>query len=206
MSRIVHLRLEKIHRDFLWGGGTLDSKPHLVKWDTICFDRRRGDLSVKRLHSLNKALLCKWNWRFVLEKEAFWRQIICGKYRKLEGGWCSKKERGGYSVGLWKSIRKLWDFVSCKLSFSVGNRKRIKFWKDKWWEDEPLNVSFPSLFPLSNFKEAWVVELWQHSNERGGWNPNFPRPLNNWEIVIVKRFLARLQDKVVEEGKENKVC
>ena len=51
-----------------------------------------------------------------------------------------------------------------------------------------------------------MVELWQHSNERGGWNSNFSRPLNNWEIVIVKRFLARLQDKVVEEGKENKVC
>ena len=91
MRRIVRLRLEKIQRDFLWGGGTLDSKPHLVKWDTICFDRRRGDLSVKCLHSLNKALLCKWNWRFALEKEAFWRQIISGKYGDLEGGWCSKK-------------------------------------------------------------------------------------------------------------------
>ena len=43
--------------------------------------------------------------------------------------------------------------------------KMIKFWKDKWCRNEPLNVSFPSLFALSNYKDAWVVELWQHSNE-----------------------------------------
>ena len=78
----------------------------------------------------------------------------------------------------------------------------------KWCRDEPLNVSFPSLFALSNSKDAWVVELWQHSNEGGSWNPNFPRPLNDWEIVIVERFLARLEDKVVVEGRKecDKVC
>ena len=110
----------------------------------------------------------------------------------MEGGWCSKEVRVGYGVGLWKTIRKLWDLVSCKLSFLAGNWKRIKFWNDKWCGDEPLNVSFSSLFALSNSKEAWVVELWQHSSEGGGWSPNFPRPLNDWEIVIVERFLARL--------------
>ena len=55
MSGIVRLRLEKIQRDFLWGGGSLDSKPYLVKWDTVCSDRRRGALGVRCLHSLNKA-------------------------------------------------------------------------------------------------------------------------------------------------------
>ena len=197
--------MEKIQRDFLWGGGTLVSKPHLVKWDTVCFNRKKGGLGDGCLNLLNKALLCKWIWRFESKREAFWRQIISGKYGDLEGGWCSKEARGGYSVGLWKTERKLWDLVNCKLSFLVGNVKMIKFWKDKWCRNEPLNVSFPSLFVLSNSKDAWVVELWQHSSERGGWNPNFPRSLNDWEIGIVELFLARLQDKVVEEGKEDKV-
>ncbi|RVW86928.1 hypothetical protein CK203_036096 [Vitis vinifera] len=44
-------------RDFLWGGGTLNSKPHLVKWDMVCSNRRKRGLDVKRLHSLNKTLL-----------------------------------------------------------------------------------------------------------------------------------------------------
>ena len=32
MPKIVCARLEKIQRDFLWGGGNLDRKPHLVNW------------------------------------------------------------------------------------------------------------------------------------------------------------------------------
>ena len=128
--------------------------------------------------------------------------------RKL---WDVVSSKLSFSVGNGKRI-KFWkdkwcrDVVSSKLSFSVGNGKRMKFWKDKWCGDEPLNVSFPSLFTLSNSKDAWVAELWQHSNEECGWNHNFLRPLNDWEIVIVERFLARLQDKVVEEDKEDKVC
>ena len=73
--------------------------------------------------------------------------------------------------------------------------KRIKFWKDKMCGDELLNVSFPSLFTISNSKDAWVAELWQHSNERGDYNPNFPRPLNDWEIVFVERFLEDFKIK-----------
>ena len=76
IPRIMRLRLEKIQRDFLWEDGTLDSKSHLVKWDTVCSDRRRRGLGVRHLHSLNKAFLCKWIWRFASEREAFWRQSL----------------------------------------------------------------------------------------------------------------------------------
>ena len=30
--RVVRLRLKQIQRDFLWVGGVLERKPHLVKW------------------------------------------------------------------------------------------------------------------------------------------------------------------------------
>ncbi|RVW50776.1 hypothetical protein CK203_076801 [Vitis vinifera] len=35
-ERIVRLRLKQIQRDFLWGGGAIERKPHLVKWVTVC--------------------------------------------------------------------------------------------------------------------------------------------------------------------------
>ena len=41
MSRRVCLRLEKIKRDFLWGGGSLESKPWLAKWAIVCLDKRK---------------------------------------------------------------------------------------------------------------------------------------------------------------------
>ena len=57
LPRKVKLRLERIQRDFLWGGGSLDRELHLVKWATIWSERRDRGLGVKNLSILNKALL-----------------------------------------------------------------------------------------------------------------------------------------------------
>ena len=48
-----------------------------------------------------------------------------------------------------------------------------------------------------------MADLWVHSFEGGGWNPNFSRSLNDWEIRTVECFLSRIQDKVVVEEREN---
>ena len=37
-KRVV-IRLEKIQRDFLWGGGALVNKPHLVNQSIVCLDK-----------------------------------------------------------------------------------------------------------------------------------------------------------------------
>ena len=61
LPRKVRLRLEKIQRDFLWGGGALNQKPHLVRWNLVCLEKRKGGLGVRNLTLMNSALLCKWN-------------------------------------------------------------------------------------------------------------------------------------------------
>ncbi|RVW48943.1 Transposon TX1 uncharacterized 149 kDa protein [Vitis vinifera] len=61
MPRSVSSRLERIQRDFLWGGGALERKPHLVEWSIICSDKRKGGLGVRSLALLNKAFLCTWS-------------------------------------------------------------------------------------------------------------------------------------------------
>ena len=41
----------------------------------------------------------------------------------------------------------------------VGNKRRVKFWKDKWCGVIPLCDSFPTLFALVVSKEAWVKDV-----------------------------------------------
>ena len=60
----VAKRLENLQRNFLWGGGALEKKPHLVNWDVICSNKGQGSLGLRSLTSLNKVLLGKWIWRF----------------------------------------------------------------------------------------------------------------------------------------------
>ena len=57
LPRKVRLRLEKIQRDFLWGGGALVKRPHLVKWNLVCLEKRKDGLGVRNLALINKALL-----------------------------------------------------------------------------------------------------------------------------------------------------
>ena len=60
MPKIVARRLEKVQRDFLWGGGNMEGKTHLVNWEVVCTDKDKGGLGLRKLAMLNKALLGKW--------------------------------------------------------------------------------------------------------------------------------------------------
>ncbi|RVW12596.1 hypothetical protein CK203_014944 [Vitis vinifera] len=111
----------------------------------VCLYKRKGGLGVKHLSTLNKALLSKWNWHFAIENGAFWNHVINGK--------------------------KKWGIVSSRIPFLVGNRRRVKFWKDKW---------------------------------KGGWSPYFSRPLNNWEVGSVERFLSCLDGLRVHRDEEDR--
>ena len=71
--------------------------------------------------------------------------------------------RGSFGVGLWKTIRRVWDVIGNNMVYSVGNGRRVRFWKDKWCGDDPLCISFPSLVAISLTKEAWVEDVWSHS-------------------------------------------
>ncbi|WJZ82701.1 hypothetical protein VitviT2T_002436 [Vitis vinifera] len=195
MPRVVSLRLEKIQRDFLWGGGALERKPHLVNWDIVCLDKRKGGLGVRRLSTLNRALLCKWNWRFANERENLWRHVISRKFGEEEGGWYTREVREGFGVGFWMEIRKEGALLQNKVVFSVENGRSVKFWKDNWCENFALCNSFPSLYAFASFKEAWVVELWDPSGEERVWSPSFSRPFNDWEVEEVERLLLTIRGR-----------
>lgn len=49
-----------------------------------------------------------------MELVVIWNQIIRGKYGKEHGGHCTKDLQVGYRVGVWKLIRKEWNFVAAK--------------------------------------------------------------------------------------------
>ncbi|RVW82307.1 putative ribonuclease H protein [Vitis vinifera] len=179
MPRKVRLRLERIQREFLWGGGALERKIHLVKWELVCLEKDNGGLGVKSLSILNKALLCKWSWRFAMEREAFWNQVIRGKYGEEQGDGVQRKQG--------------------------GRRMVIKFWKDIWCGDEPLCVSFPSLFALAVSKDAWVKDVWRCNEGGGSWSPLFSRPFNDWELEEVCSFFVALNRKQIQQGVDDRV-
>ena len=102
MPKSVCDRLERIQREFLWGGSNLEKKPHFVKWSTVCTEKKKGGLGLRSFSKLNKALHSKWCWRFANERSSLWRKVIYSKLGEGIGGWHSGDIRGGFGVGLWK--------------------------------------------------------------------------------------------------------
>ena len=47
IPRSVKMRIERIQRNFLWGGGVLERRPQLVKWEVVCRDKESGGLGIK---------------------------------------------------------------------------------------------------------------------------------------------------------------
>lgn len=83
----VARHVEKLRRDFLWGGLRDEFKYHLVKWKTFCMPVQYGDggLGVHNLVLFNKPLLEKWFWRYAMERNDLWRRQIDAKYGRCGG-------------------------------------------------------------------------------------------------------------------------
>ena len=52
MPKVVCERLERIQREFLWGRGNLEKKPHLFNWKTVCTEKKKGGLGGEKSLSI----------------------------------------------------------------------------------------------------------------------------------------------------------
>ena len=128
----------------------------------------------------------------MVERDSYWKLIISTKFGIERGGWSTRGVREGYGVGLWKEISKEGLLLLNNVSFSVGDGKRVRFWKDIWCGNISLCEAFPSLYDLVVSKDAWVADCWDSTGEEGGWNPCFLRPFNDWEMEEVERFISTI--------------
>ncbi|RVW97629.1 hypothetical protein CK203_027994 [Vitis vinifera] len=128
-----------------------------------------GRLWVKCLSTLNKALLYKWSWRFANEKEAFWNQVIKGKYGKERGGWCSQEGGGSWSPLFSRPFNdwKLDEVESLLLCLHGKRLHRDEEDKVLWTETKSGKFSLKSLykalelgslvyFPMKIIWNLWV--------------------------------------------------
>ncbi|RVW83658.1 putative ribonuclease H protein [Vitis vinifera] len=99
MPKIVARRLEKLQRDFLWGGGNMERKAHLVNWEMVCTGKEKKGLGLRKLIPLNKALLGKWVWRFTRAKDEMWKQVLTANMGKRNLGGGLRRQIGHLVLG-----------------------------------------------------------------------------------------------------------
>ena len=75
----------------------------------MCCPIDREGLGIRMFVPLNRALLGKWLWRFEVEENRLWRQVMLARHRVVGGGWCTRLVWGSHGCGLWKGIMLGWN-------------------------------------------------------------------------------------------------
>ena len=120
-----------------------------VACDTVCLPKEEGGLGVRRLREFNVALLGKWCWQMLVDKEGLWYRVLKARYGE-EGA----VEGGRDSYVWWRMLSD----IPCGVGVGVeswfednvrrvvGGGSSTYFWLDNWVGGAPLRVQFPRLF------------------------------------------------------------
>ncbi|RVX14504.1 hypothetical protein CK203_017105 [Vitis vinifera] len=87
-------RLEKLQRDFLWGGGELQRRPHLVNWSIVCLDKK--DVIIGKYEKK------EGGWCSRASREGY----VVGLWKAIQSWWKGFNNRVGFRVG---NGRRVWE-------------------------------------------------------------------------------------------------
>ncbi|GJS57179.1 RNA-directed DNA polymerase, eukaryota [Tanacetum coccineum] len=172
--------LESIRRRFFHGHEQGKNKATWIKWEAVTSGKDQGGLGVASLYALNRALICKWVWKFFTNRESLWTRVI--KAIHGEDGSIDKNNDKRY-MSTWSHIiseirllkEKGIDFFEF-LKLKIGDGNNTCFWKDKWCADGILKDIYPRLYNLETRKDVSVrskiadpnLEFSFRRNVRGG--------------------------------------
>ena len=74
--------LNKICRNYLWGGKAEYQKSPFISWSQTCSPKKYGGLGLKNLGAWNKACIAKTVWAIALKRDTLWVRWVHGRYIK----------------------------------------------------------------------------------------------------------------------------
>ncbi|KAL9690818.1 hypothetical protein QQ045_011229 [Rhodiola kirilowii] len=192
--------LEKIQKQFLWGGSESRKKVHHVKWASVLKPKQYGGLGIVGMVEKNMALLTKWWWRLVSGQGGLWRRMISEKYA-IKGAHDPLKMTAKVSrvSRTWKNIisavrgnSEVATAFREGLKLKLGRGNEISFWDDVWLGVKSFKDQYPKLYTLALDNQLKVGEMGYWLDGVWHWQVRFRRPLYQWEDALKNELLEGL--------------
>ncbi|GAU24432.1 hypothetical protein TSUD_364160 [Trifolium subterraneum] len=95
--------IESLLINFFWGGSEDHRKISWISWKNICLRKEYGGLGVSQLREFNLALLGKWCWRMLVDREGLWFRVLAARYGVERGRLKAGGRRGS---SWWREIAR----------------------------------------------------------------------------------------------------
>nr|GFA53512.1 hypothetical protein [Tanacetum cinerariifolium] len=156
----LHISFQRVVDVGEWSESNIDTIVKVLD----CFNRAsdKGGLGMLSLFVINRALMFKWEWRFITQGYSLWARVI----KALHGydGKIGQKVKSFYPL-LWLDIiHEVEMFKSCGIDLvslihsKLGNGANTSFWEVDWRGGSP----FKSLFPRGSVK----LQQFEHMKEK----------------------------------------
>nr|DAD35928.1 TPA_asm: hypothetical protein HUJ06_006568 [Nelumbo nucifera] len=142
-------RIEKMTRDFLWEPG--QEKDHLIRWEIVSRSKEEGGLGLGNITFKNVALLGKWLWRWPLERERLWHEVVASIYGCSGNGWDAGVSRWATLATPWKAIHCILPQFLRFVSFSVPYDLSMGGKNEPWAEEFLASM----MTKWERCKQAW---------------------------------------------------
>jgi len=115
-------RIETLRGAFFWSSTYSVSSIKCLRCDNVCKSKDQECLEVKDIRDQNTALLGKWLWKALNEKDADWIKLLKARLynrRKLE----RLDRKPIIDSSFWKGVWKCNDSFKCGITFNCGDDK-----------------------------------------------------------------------------------
>ncbi|CAJ2642053.1 unnamed protein product [Trifolium pratense] len=178
--------IESLLIKFFWGGCEDFRKTAWVNWKTICLRREYGGLGVRQLREFNLALLGKWCWRMLVDREGLWFRVLAARYG-VEGG---RLRDGGRRGSLWwreiVSIRDRWEEDMLRECQSLLSNISLQAqYSDRWrWQPDPnTGYTVRGAYQLLTTLDSVTLDDAEHLI----WHPQVPLKVSHLCVASTSR-------------------
>ncbi|GKD96154.1 RNA-directed DNA polymerase, eukaryota, reverse transcriptase zinc-binding domain protein, partial [Tanacetum coccineum] len=185
--------LEGLRAKFFNGVDDNSKKPSWVSWNKVMAAKDSGGLGVASFFALNRALMCKWIWRFISQKNSLWARVISAIH--------GSDGKIGHNItqnypSIWLCIVQEIEKLKVRgidiLSFIkpiCGDGSNTSFWSDAWRGAGKLKDLAPRLFLLEQFKDITVANKMSHENIDWSFRRHIRSGIESHQMSLLKERL-----------------